>query len=97
MTFAHQIKEAVIQKINLIWIKGCSVWQVKRVLRRSKMGSTLKCLVNTIAIKDLHAAVGDDEGKPTSEAFNWKQIQNSYKRRHESLEDLNIYGWCIHY
>ena len=62
------------------------------LLKRSKIGSTMKCSVNTIPIEDLHVAVGPDEVEPTSQAFNWGTIQKKYKTRTALLEGTNLYS-----
>ena len=41
------------------------------LLKRSDIGSTLKCSINMIPLEDLHVILGSEEEQRKAKAFNW--------------------------
>ena len=67
------------------------------LLKRSDIGSIMKCSINMIPLEDLHVALGAEPPETNAGPFNWSNIVSRYNKRTNTLEEINLYMWCVHY
>ena len=63
-----------------------------RKMKRSSIGTPLKCSLNSMDLEDF---VDDDCVNATKKKFNWENIKSAYKNCDNNLIDLNLYTFCV--
>ena len=67
------------------------------LLKRSEIGSTMKCSISMIPVEDLHVALGPKDAARNTKAFNWSNIVRGYSKQPPTLEEENIFRWCMYH